>query len=114
MGYTTKFKGRFDLDKELAPKHAEYLDQNELPEGPGGYFQWVPTKDRRGIEWDGGEKFYDYIAWLRWVAAKLKKWGYKMNGSVRWRGEEFDDTGVLTVVDNEVTWTGGGQNRGGE
>ena len=25
MGYTTKFKGRFALDKPLAPEHAEYL-----------------------------------------------------------------------------------------
>lgn len=117
MGYTTNFRGRFDLDKPLTAEHAEYLSRDQIvadAEAPDGYFQWVPTKDLRGIEWDGGEKFYDYILWLRFVARKMTEWGYRMSGEVWWSGEERSDVGKLVVVDNVVTWEGSGRNRGGE
>src|SRR5216117_2712686 len=28
---------------------------------PGLWCKWIPTADKLGIEWDGEEKFYNYI-----------------------------------------------------
>jgi hypothetical protein len=43
---------------------------------PGLWCQWVPTNDRKGIEWDGGEKFYAYVEWIIFIIEHfLKPWG---------------------------------------
>ena len=103
MGYTTSFTGRFELDRELLPEHAEALRSREIPDGPDDYSQWVPSEDLRGIQWDGGEKFYDYVPWLSYIARKLGEWGYRMNGTVLWHGEQVGDVGRLVVRDNQVS-----------
>lgn len=73
---------------------------------PGLWCQWRPTEDGTGIEWDEGEKFYEYAAWLRYIIANfLKPWGYVLNGEVKWQGEEMDDRGLITVADNKVSTT---------
>jgi hypothetical protein len=81
------------------------VDINVAPFGqPGLWCQWVPTEDRKGIAWDGGEKFYSYEGWLRYLIKHfLKPWGYKLNGEVRWMGEESSDRGTIVVKDNVVT-----------
>jgi len=80
-------------------------DYNEPAGGcPGLWCQWVATKDGKHIEWDGGEKFYEYVDWLKWIIEKfLKPNGIVLNGEVRWQGEYDDDKGVIRVHDNEVT-----------
>jgi hypothetical protein len=161
MGYTTEFRGAFELDKPLKPEHAEYLhkfadvrhmkrnaekaasfddpvreavglpigdqgayfvggfgfkgqdrddsiethsDGNWPPESqPGLWCQWIPTEDNTGIEWDGGEKFYEYIDWIKYIIKHfLDPWGYKLNGEVEWRGEDWDDTGSILIKNNIV------------
>jgi hypothetical protein len=70
---------------------------------PSLWCQWIPTECRMEIEWDGGEKFYNYIEWIEYIISKvLAPRGYILNGSVKWRGEEFDDTGVIKICDNIV------------
>jgi len=70
---------------------------------PGLWCKWIPTEDRMHIEWDGGEKFYNYIEWMEYLISKvLAPRGYIVNGNVAWRGEDFDDTGVLEINDNMV------------
>lgn len=144
MGYTTEFKGKFNINKKLDAETHDFLtklattrrmarnvgpeygvegefyvegkgyygqdsdetviDQNRPPKTqPGLWCQWVPTMDGQGIEWDGGEKFYNYIDWLVYIIDKvLAPRGYVLSGAVRWRGEEFDDTGTIVVNDNVV------------
>lgn len=77
---------------------------NDPPTGqPGLWCQWVPTEDLKGIEWDGGEKFYHYKEWLEYIIKHfLKPWGYVLNGRVRWQGEQISDVGVLVVEENKV------------
>jgi hypothetical protein len=71
---------------------------------PGLWCGWIPSEDGTEIEWDGGEKFYSYVEWLEYLIANfLAPWGYKLNGIVEWQGEDRDDTGVIQIVDNEVT-----------
>ncbi len=80
-------------------------DYNIPPRGqPGLWCHWVPTKDGMGIEWDGGEKFYRYIDWLKYIIQHfLKPWGYVLNGKVNWEGEDRNDVGTIVVKDNTVT-----------
>jgi len=70
---------------------------------PGLWCQWVPTEDGTGIVWDGGEKFYDYVEWLRYLIHRfLAPWGYKLSGEVEWEGEDHDDFGKIVVNKNQV------------
>jgi hypothetical protein len=55
-----------------------------------------------GIEWDKGEKFYDYVPWIRYLAKWLGSQGYLLNGSVTWAGEERRDIGTIVIKDNDV------------
>ena len=58
------------------------------------------------IVWDEGEKFYNYVEWLQYLIDHfVTRWGYTLNGSVEWRGEEWSDNGVIDVVNNVITVT---------
>ena len=70
---------------------------------PSLWLQWVPTDDRLGIEWDGGEKFYEYVLWLKYIIDKiLAPKGYILTGRVHFQGEDTADFGYIVVVDNVV------------
>lgn len=83
----------------------DIVDYNHSPSGqPGLWCQWVPNEDGTAIEWDGGEKFYDYTEWLAYLVEHfLKPWGYKLTGSVEWQGEERGDFGTIKVTKNKIT-----------
>lgn len=108
MGYTTYFKGAFKLDKPLTKKHIKDLnafaeERHEGTDYPGIWCDWVPNEDGSLIEWNSAEKFYNYTEWLKWlIENKLKPWGYVLNGTVHWSGEDTDDQGVIEVSNNEV------------
>lgn len=86
-------------------KGIDVLDYNAPPAGqPGLWCQWVPTRYLDGIEWDGAEKFSDYVEWLRYLIEHfLAPWGYTLNGTVTWQGEEIGDVGRIVCADNVVT-----------
>ena len=70
---------------------------------PSLWCQWIPSEDHKGIEWDGNEKFYCYVEWLEYIISNfLKPWGYKLNGEVKYQGEDDDDCGKIVVKDNVV------------
>ena len=70
---------------------------------PGLWCQWVPSEDGSAIEWDQGEKFYYYFAWLRYLIQNfLAPWGYKLNGEVAWSGDSLDDNGVIYARENVI------------
>lgn len=71
---------------------------------PGLWCQWVPTRDGQGIEWDQGEKFYNYVEWLKYIIKVfLEPKGYVLNGEVSYRGEDRSDHGYICVENNVVT-----------
>lgn len=80
------------------------IDYNKPPSGqPGLWCQWIPTDDGRGIQWDGGEKFYHYIAWLQYIILHfLEPWGYQLSGEVKWRGEDASDKGLIVLANNQL------------
>lgn len=110
MGYNTDFDGSFKLNKRIEPMHQKILDnyasddsRGADPQAPDSYCQWVVSSDGMSIEWDGGEKFYEYVEWITYLVDNLiKPWGYVLNGEVAWDGEERGDIGTIVIKDNEV------------
>lgn len=82
----------------------DVLDYNSPPAGQSGLWcQWVPTEDGMGIEFDQGEKFYEYTPWLVYIIDNfLKPWGYVVNGKVDWQGDDSNDRGKIWVKNNVV------------
>lgn len=93
------------MGQETTP---DVIDHNRPPKTqPSLWCQWTPTENGDGLEWDGGEKFYDYVEWMVYLIRHiLNPNGYVMNGEIHWRGEEFGDTGTITVKDNVVSADG--------
>lgn len=93
------------IKPESDHKDKSILDNNRPSKTqPGLWCQWTPNKDGTAIEWDGGEKFYEYTAWLQYIIDKfLIPWGYELNGEVTYQGEGFGDSGTIRVVGNVVT-----------
>jgi hypothetical protein len=79
------------------------IDYNSSGVQPGLWCQWLLTEDGERLEWDGGEKFYHYVEWLRYLIEKFfHKWDILLNGEIKWQGEDMDDRGKIIVKDNVV------------
>lgn len=115
MGYDTKFKGVVSLQPPLTgeqiaklrdfaeTRHSDSRDEL-LPGMPGLYCQWIPTRDGSGIEWDGGEKFYESLKWMKYLMEKfITPWGIKADGEMVAQGHDISDRWLLRVKDNVVT-----------
>jgi hypothetical protein len=78
------------------------IDYNNSPRNqPGLWCKWAPTADGNAIEWNGTEKFYNYIEWIHYIIDHfLKRWGVVLNGTVNWYGEDRDDVGAIIIQDN--------------
>ncbi len=117
MGFSTIYLQPFHFDRPLSQEQAEELvefseTEHEDDDGqPGGdgkpptyYCQWIPTKDRMGLEWDKNEKFYFGHEWLVYLIERFFiPWGYTLNGESPWYIDDFEEAGVLRVADNLVT-----------
>lgn len=82
------------------------IDYNTPPDGvPGLWCDWV-VKEENGkhvLKWNGSEKFYHYISWLRYLIDNfIKPNGYQLNGHIRWYGENKDDKGIIFIAENEI------------
>lgn len=86
---------------------ASILNYNRPPPSqPGLWCKWAVVKDEYGndvVAWNHGEKFYDYIEWLRYLINRFfKPWEYVLNGTIQWQGEKVGDSGTIEIVDNEI------------
>ena len=51
---------------------------------PSLWCQWIPNEDGTEIEWDCGEKFYEYVEWIKYIINSiLSPRGYTLNGTVK-------------------------------
>lgn len=58
------------------------------------------------IEWDGSEKFYNYIQWLDFIIDHiLRPHNHVLNGKVSWQGDAHDDQGIIHVINNIISIT---------
>jgi hypothetical protein len=72
----------------------------------------MPDEEGTAIVGDGAEKFYSYIEWLGYLLGHfLRPWGYVLDGTLTWQGEEEEDHGRIIVVDNAVTVEEGGSRK---
>ena len=85
---------------------ASVLNHNCPPKTqPGLWCSWCYDEENQCIEWSGMEKFYNYIAWIKYLIETIfEPRGYKLNGNVKWIGEDYDkDTGYIVIKDNIIT-----------
>ena len=85
--------------------HDETVISSDPPSPqPGLWCQWVPNEKGDHYGWDGNEKFYDYIEWIKYM---VKNWfkprGYTLDGRVSWFGEERGDMGRIDIDRNNIT-----------
>ena len=90
--------GEYGQDKDATIKNINTPPSTQ----PGLWCDWV-VEDDNMIVWNESEKFYFYTEWLVYLIEKiLKPNGYVLNGTVKYRGEDFDDAGEITVNNNKV------------
>lgn len=71
---------------------------------PGLWCQWIINEKENCLEWDGGEKFYNYEEWLEYLIDNFfAPLGYVLNGDIEWQGEDSDDCGTIHVEDNFIS-----------
>jgi hypothetical protein len=84
--------------------HDETIEEYNHPPRtqPSLWCQWNIV-DNKYVEWDGSEKFYNYIEWIRYYIDNFfEPWGVLLNGEVQWQGEDREDIGKIIITDNEV------------
>jgi hypothetical protein len=99
--------------KDYGQDHTpDVTDYNQEPTGqPGLWCQWTPNEDGSAIEWDQGEKFYRYVEWIEYLIRHfLSPWGYTLNGTVEYQGEDSSDKGRIVIVNNGVKNTNRSRN----
>lgn len=71
---------------------------------PGLWCGWTVDLNGTRLEWDGGEKFYNYPDWLTYLNTHFfNKWEVKLNGIICWQGENPEDKGRLIMDDSVLT-----------
>jgi len=96
MGYD----GKGDFNKKW--KENQKREKNGTCQ-PGLWCQWEVEAEGEKLCWDGGEKFYNYVEWLKYLINHFfSKWGVMLNGEVEWVGEDSKDQGKIVVKDNVV------------
>jgi hypothetical protein len=96
--------GLFVFETNLITKKLEE-NKRRIKEGeaqPGLWCQWV-INNKNELMWDGNEKFYNYVEWLKYLIKNFfQPWGVLLNGEIEWEGEESSDRGKIVVTNNEV------------
>jgi hypothetical protein len=97
--YFVNGNGNYGQDKDVS-----VIEHNTPPEGqPGLWCGWTVNDAGTHLEWDGAEKFYNYIEWLRYLIDNFfKPWVCYLNGEITWQGEDDTDKGKIIVTDNEI------------
>lgn len=89
-----------DIDLQNSGDHDDWIK----PKGYNGYIQLVIAKDKSGIKWDGGEKFYDAVDAVNTVIMTMqtKFPDFGLTGTLRAQGEEIGDVWDLTIVNGKA------------
>lgn len=92
-------KGFMGQDRDASVLNNNYPSRTQ----PGLWCQWI-INDNGELEWDGNEKFYNYVEWLEYLIGNFfAPEGYILNGTIEFQGEDEDDFGSIVVKDNVVT-----------
>jgi hypothetical protein len=76
-----------------------------LPPGkqPSLWCKWRVNDRGNRLEHTGGEKLDRYVEWLDYIVEHFfSPWGVRIDGSVRYEGEELIDAGTIEIIDNRI------------
>ena len=110
MGYTTDFSGSLLLSRPATTDEKQFINafSQEGKCQTGLWCNWELDDTGTELKWNGGEKFYNYIEWLEYLIQHFfTPWNIKLNGKIKWNGEDSDDVGLITVKNNKVTYKEG-------
>lgn len=104
--------------------YGDVLDHNNPdPDQPSLWCHWEASADGQFIGWDGGEKFYYSVEWMKYYIERLFGPGARayidahldnhpalkhftcdhvLNGTIMAQGEESDDRWDLIITDNVI------------
>ena len=107
MGYSTEFDGIFKLSKPLDDELYSKLTSLDGPfderDMPSQWNHWCVGEDMESIQWDGSEKFYGFIGWIRYINASfLRPANVALDGTVRFRGEDKEDSGRIVAESGNI------------
>lgn len=80
-------------------------DSNKPPAGqPSLHCPFHPSEKSDTLEvFDEGANCEEGTEWLKWLIKHiLGPWGYTLNGTIGWDGDDDDDRGTIYVKDNRV------------
>ena len=100
-----------DLFAKFQTKDVWQINDKLTKEGkcqPGLWCNWELDDTGTELKWNGAEKFYNYIEWLEYLIQHFfTPWNIKLNGKIKWNGEDSNDVGLITVKNNKVTYKEG-------
>lgn len=130
MGYTTRFNGYVTVNPPLsagevaflkayaATRHCQHqVGPYDAPAGhgcrgfscfnaaagvPDLWCQWVPSDDGTQVKWDGGEKFYYYTEWMKYLIHHFLMPGAKCHDAVP---AVATNPGTAVIRASEAEWT---------
>ena len=102
MGYNTEFNGVFKFNKPLDDELYSKLTSLDGPfderDMPSQWNHWCVGDDMESIHWDGCEKFYGFIGWIRYINTSfLRPANVVLDGTVRFQGEDKEDCGMIVA-----------------
>lgn len=108
------FKGKYGIEGEYfaredgdfgQTKDSSIISYNSHPSTqPGLWCQWILSEDGTELIWDDNEKLYNYVNWLKYLIDNFfTVWDIKLSGEIKYQGEDMEDRGLISVVDNLVT-----------
>lgn len=110
MGYTTDFRGELRLSRNLTQEEFSTINaiqdiRHDYDTHPSIWRQWevVSCDGDQYLQWNEAEKFYNYVEWLQYLIDNyFKPWGVTLEGSILWRGEDFEDMGKICIDGDKV------------
>ena len=92
-----------DRDNYGQSRTHDIIDYNSPPRDQHGLWcGWSPSDDGMYLTAQDG-KNYNYTDWLKYLIENFfNPWGYKLNGSINWEGEDSGDVGIIKVTNNQV------------
>lgn len=125
IDYLNKFSDSRRMHREEGPFYVDgpgFMGQDRTstvinedkpdPSQPSLWCSWVPSKDGTTIGWNGGEKFYNAVEWMRYIIQtfltskppkELPFFKYhRVDGEIYAQGQESDDKWLLQVENNKV------------
>ena len=95
MGYTTEFRGHFDISPPLPAETLEELglfleERHSYTTHPSIHCDWDFSDDGCQMYWNGSEKSYNMLQWAIYLKNKFFP-SHTVSGRIHARGEEFDD-----------------------